>query len=217
MCEKEWKHFLSTEIFFFFYKSKKTFFSLENLPQIWGFVIVHLIFFYFFSGHKKRKKIWRILNTSEDFFFFEAEWKKKIPLFFPLHALNWNFMFEMKWKKVSHKKKKHSHILGRKNYSVDKKSWSWFSHMRKQSDCVTEYLALLSACRPFDLLPCWALEWAAPELWLWDAAWRPTPESCWPTPSYWLPCRPLRKEEKYQLAHYKHSAHFCKRMTWSCL
>lgn len=77
--------------------------------------------------------------------------------------------------------------------------------MRKQSDCVTEYLALLSACRPFDLLPCWALEWAAPELWLWDAAWRPTPESCWPTPSYWLPCRPLRKEEKYQLAHYKHS------------
>lgn len=77
--------------------------------------------------------------------------------------------------------------------------------MRKQSDCVTEYLALLSACRPFDLLPCWALEWAAPELWLWDAAWRPTPESCWPTPSYWLPCRPLRKRKKNQLAHYKHS------------
>lgn len=125
MCEKEWKHFLSTEIFFFFYKSKKTFFSLENLPQIWGFVIVHLIFF-FFSGHKKRKKIWRILNTSEDFFPHMWSWvkKKKISgeVFLPLHALNWNFMFKMKWKKVSHmEKKKYSHILGRKNYSVDKK------------------------------------------------------------------------------------------------
>lgn len=31
-------------------------------------------------------------------------------------------------------------------------------------------LALLSACRPLDLLPCWALEWEAPELWLWEAA-----------------------------------------------
>lgn len=110
MCEKEWKHFLSTEIFFFFYKSKKTFFSLENLPQIWGFVIVHLFFLFFFSGHKKRKKIWRILNTSEDFFPHTWSWVKKIyisgEIFFPLHALNWNFMFEMKWKKVSHKKKK---------------------------------------------------------------------------------------------------------------
>lgn len=110
MCEKEWKHFLCTEIVFFFYKSKKTFFSLENLPQIWGFVIVHLFFLFFFSGHKKRKKIWRILNTSEDFFPHMWSWVKKIyisgEIFFPLHALNWNFMFKMKWKKVSHMEKK---------------------------------------------------------------------------------------------------------------
>lgn len=191
--------FVYRNCFFLLQIQENIFFSRES-PTNLRICYRSSDFFFFFSGHKKRKKIWRILNTSEDFFPHMWSWvkKKKISgeVFLPLHALNWNFMFKMKWKKVSHmEKKKYSHILGRKNYSVDKKSWSWFSHMRKQSDCVTEYLALLSACRPFDLLPCWALEWAAPELWLWDAAWRPTPESCWPTPSYWLPCRPLRKKK----------------------
>lgn len=158
MCEKEWKHFLSTEIFFFFYKSKKTFFSLENLPQIWGFVIVHLIFFYFFSGHKKRKKIWRILNISEDFFFFEAEWKKKIPLFFPLHALNWNFMFKMKWKKVSHKKKKtFSHFRKKKLLCRQKVMVMVFTHEKtiRLCDRIPGSALCVSTLWPLALLGSW--------------------------------------------------------------
>lgn len=113
--------FVYRNFFFLLQIQENIFFSRES-PTNLRICYRSSDFFFFFSGHKKRKKIWWILNISEDFFFFEAEWKKKIPLFFPLHALNWNFMFKMKWKKVSHmEKKKYSHILGRKNYSVDKK------------------------------------------------------------------------------------------------
>lgn len=72
----------------------------------------------------------------------------------------------------------------------------------------TGYLGLLSACRAFDLLPCWDLEWAAPELWFWVPVWRPAPESCWLTLSYWLPWRPLQNGD---ITSVRVSSYICER------
>lgn len=122
-----------SDFFFFFFRTQKKEKNLENFEHIWGF----------FSSYVK---------LSEKNIYFRRNFFSPSCVKLKLHV--WN---EVK-KGFTHEKKKYSHILGRKNYSVDKKVMVMvFTHEKtiRLCDRIPGSALCVSTLWPLALLGSW--------------------------------------------------------------